>query len=176
MIRLIVILFWVLCQFAYALDSDVRQPATLEADDFEIDFNTGIRIYRGNVVFQQGSLQLNCQKLTTYLNDDDQLDKAICLGNRHNPGRFKQRPEHQEQDLTGVAGEITIDQISQLVMLQNRAQVIQGDLTMSGKIIIYNLSTQKVRVASGDAQDNHSVTDRPRLVIQPAKKRARESE
>ena len=32
---------------ALALDSDADQPATLEANDFEIDLKTGRRIYRG---------------------------------------------------------------------------------------------------------------------------------
>ena len=62
---------------SHALDSDSEQPATLDADDMEMDFATGLRVYRGNVVFRQGSIHLTCEELTTYFNDSDELDKAV---------------------------------------------------------------------------------------------------
>lgn len=174
---MVILLFWVLCQPGYALDSDAEQPASLQADDFEIDFNTGVRIYRGNVVFQQGSLRLNCEELTTYMNDDDELDRAICIGS---PGKFRQRPQPQDEEIVGVAAEITMDQIKQLVTLKSglkiRAQVVQNNLSMSGKMITYNLSTQKVKVTGGGTSAANADNARPSLVIQPAKKKAIESE
>ncbi len=187
--RLVVVgILLVLCQTANALDSDSEQPATLDADDFEMDFNTGVRIYRGDVVFRQGSIRLDCDELTTYLNDNSELDKGICIGN---PGKFKQRPEGQEEDVFGFAQEITMDQIKEIVTLQSQAKVIQGDTTITGRTITYDLVTEKVRVkgggsqssqtsgsessgseTSGDSATGEESTDdsRPSLVIQPRKK------
>ncbi len=171
-----VVLFLGLCLRGYALDSDANQSASLEADDFEIDFNSGVRVYHGNVVFRQGSLRLNCQQLTTYLNDDEQMDKAVCIGS---PGRFSQRPQHQDTDLVGVAEEITMNQTAQLVTLkgsvQTHARVVQGNLSMSGQIITYDLSTQKAKV-TGDASASNADNARPSLVIEPKKKPLLESE
>ncbi len=34
----------------WALNSDRNEPATVEADEVEYDFRTGVRTYKGNVV------------------------------------------------------------------------------------------------------------------------------
>ena len=40
---------------AAALESDRNQPATVEADEVEYDFRTGVRTYTGNVIVEQDS-------------------------------------------------------------------------------------------------------------------------
>lgn len=177
-----------------ALDSDRDQPATLEANDFELDLKTGVRTYRGDVVYRQGSIRLNCDELVTYFNDDGELDKGVCRGD---PGRFKQRPEGAEEDMVGEAREITMDQIEELVTMKSRARATQGANTITGRLITYNLATEKV-IVKGEAQTQvsakkeepddtgttqdvaddtgeqaaeTSAPSRARLVIQPRKKK-----
>ncbi|MEM7193493.1 MAG: lipopolysaccharide transport periplasmic protein LptA [Pseudomonadota bacterium] len=177
---------------SFALESDTSQPATLDADDFELDLKTGVRIYRGNVVYRQGSIRLDCDELTTYFNDDGELDKGVCTGR---PGKFKQRPEGAENDVIGKARTITIDQIEQVMVLKSRAQVEQAGTKMEGNLITYDLTTEKVRVkggsqgatqtasqqstdsgASGQTDTSSQANDgggssRPSLIIQPRKKK-----
>ena len=196
---LMTILMSGLVQIATALDSDSEQPATLDADDMEMDFATGVRTYRGSVVFTQGSIRMTCDELVTYLNDGGSLDKAICTGN---PARFKQRPEGQKNDVKGTALEITMDQIAELVTLNRSATVEQGTSTITGTVITYNLATEKANVKGGGSQSTQSsstatesgsptdtenvsaeVSDtdssdkaRPSLTIQPRKKEQSESD
>ena len=196
---LMTILMSGLVQIATALDSDSEQPATLDADDMEMDFATGVRTYRGSVVFTQGSIRMTCDELVTYLNDGGSLDKAICTGN---PARFKQRPEGQKNDVKGTALEITMDQIAELVTLNRSATVEQGTSTITGTVITYNLATEKANVKGGGSQstqssstatESGSPTDtenvsaevsetdssdksRPSLTIQPRKKEQSESD
>ena len=179
---------------SHALDSDSEQPATLDADDMEMDFATGLRVYRGNVVFRQGSIHLTCEELTTYFNESDELDKAVCVGS---PGRFKQRPEGAEHDVVGTAMTITMDQVEDLVTLKSQAKVVQGGTTISGRIITYNLVTEKASVKGGGSQASATSSSsqasgeesgsgetaastegsaRPSLVIQPRKKKTSESD
>lgn len=136
-------------QTAFALDSDQEQPAILEADNFELDLKTGVRIYRGNVVYRQGSIRFNCDELVTYFNDDDELDKAICNGD---PGKFKQRPEGSEDDMLGHAREITIDQVEELVVMKSSAYVRQGSNELSGQIITYDMATETVKAKGAEAR------------------------
>ncbi|WP_423905721.1 lipopolysaccharide transport periplasmic protein LptA [Candidatus Spongiihabitans sp.] len=150
------LLMGVFCQTGYALDSDSEQPTTLNADEFEIDLNTGVRIYRGNVVFRQGSIKLTCDELTTYLNDDAELDRGICIGS---PGIFIQRPEDSEVDIVGSAMEITMDEIENLVTLKSQAKVVQGGLTITGPIITYNKLTKKASVKGGGSQGIKAMTE-----------------
>lgn len=175
-------------QLAYGLDNDTEQPATLDADDMEMDFNSGLRVYRGNVVFRQGSIKMTCDELTTRFSSDGDLDEAICVGS---PGQFKQRPEGQTDDTVGTANSITLNRVNDLVTLKSRAKVVQGDSTIKGKLITYNLVTEKASVKGGGSQSSSTNeaststesgqessesaveedTSRPSLVIQPRKKK-----
>jgi lipopolysaccharide export system protein LptA len=179
---------------SFALDNDQDQPATLEANDFELDLKTGVRTYRGNVLYRQGSIRLECDELVTYFNDDGELDKAICTGD---PGRFKQRPQDSEEDMIGKAREITLDQIEELVVMKSQADVTQGRNRLTGRLLTYDLKTEKVRVKGGSAPAKTSTagaesessaesaeatgsttvsteaetSSRPTIVIQPRKKK-----
>lgn len=164
-------LLGVFCQAGYALDSDAEQPANVNADEFEIDLNNGVRIYRGNAVFTQGSIKLSCDELTTYLNDNDELDKGICIGS---PGVFVQRPEGAEVDIVGSALEITIDEIENLVTLKNQAEVVQGGTTITAQVITYNKLTEKVFVKGGESEGLTAKSPRASLTIQPRKKTTNE--
>ncbi len=185
--RVFLILSVFLVQPVYALDSDREQPATLEADDFEIDLSTGVRVYRGNVVFRQGSIRIECDELITHLNDEGGLDKGVCTGT---PSRFKQRPEGAKEDVVGVARKITMDEIEEIVVLKSQAKVSQGGTKISGRLITYDLVTEKVIVKGGGNQTASSAkksdgdessangneeadqgNSRPSLVIQPRKKK-----
>jgi len=183
--------------FLIALDSDSEQPATLEANTFEIDLQTGQRIYRGDVLYRQGSIRLECDELITNFNDDGELDKAVCTGD---PGKFKQRPQDSEDDMLGEARVITLDQVGELVTLESRAQVEQGLTKLNGRLLTYNLKTEKI-VVKGDASgqsgkaaepktaegetageqtgteiQTEQGTSRPTIVIQPRKKKATTAE
>ena len=150
---------------ALALDSDKDQPATLQADDFELDLDTGVRTYRGNVVFRQGSLHLDCDALVTHYDEDGEFDKGVCTGS---PGRFKQRPEGRDADVSGRALSITLDKVADTVMLEGAAEVEQAGDRIQGGRITYDLETRKAKVTGGatsSAADDSGA--RPRLIIRP---------
>ena len=166
------LLLYLLIQTACALDDDADQPTFLDADDMEIDFTKGIRIYRGNVVFTQGSMRLNCDKLVTYLDDNQALEEAICTGD---PARFKQRPQDQDKDMRSSALEIILNQTNDQLILENHARIEQGDSIITGNKVTYNLATRKARITGGQSirpgSGNESqYSSRVRMVIQPWKK------
>lgn len=166
------VMVFALVAVAHALDSDREQPATMQADDFTLDLAAGTRIYRGNVIFRQGSLRLRCAVLTTHHDQDGALVKGVCSGS---PGTFAQRLEstqHQNQDARGQARTITLDRQEDVVLFEGGGEIefggqFGGQLEgrsegnrIAGERIRYDLGAEKV-TASGVA------ADRPRLVIQP---------
>ncbi len=167
------LLLYLLIQTACALDEDANQPAFLDADDMEIDFTKGVRIYRGNVVFTQGSIRLNCDKLVTYLDDTQGLEEAICTGE---PARFKQRPQNQDEDMRASALEITLDQGNDRLLLESQARIEQGDSIITGNTVNYNLATRKARITGGhqnlqpDSDSESQGSSRVRMTIQPREK------
>lgn len=162
---------------SHALENDTEQPATLDADEIELDFKTGVRIYRGNVVFSQGSIRITCNLLTTHFDDDGELERAVCEGA---PGTFRQRPEGEDQDVVGEAREIVLDQSDRLVTMKSGARIMQGDSNMSGNLISYDLDSEKAIAKGGSVQSQETdeknsgtgsqdESSRPRIVIQPRK-------
>ncbi len=172
-----------LCLIAttYAYDNDRDQPATLDADEFDMDFQTGVRTYRGNVVYQQGSIRLYADELVAHFKDGE-LQRAVARGNL---AEFRQRPEDSETDVVGVALRIELNEVKQLVILRDRAKVTQDSNTVTGKSIVYNMLTEKVKVRSGGSKKpsrtktestadgeagtpaTEETTARPRIVIKP---------
>ncbi len=166
---------------SYAYDTDRDQPATLDADEFDMDFQTGVRTYRGNVVYQQGSIRLFADELVAFFKDGE-LQRAVARGNL---AEFRQRPDDSETDVVGVALRIELNEVKQTVTLRDRARVTQDANTVTGKKIVYNMLTEKVNVRSGKEKPTstkvQSTTDggtetpaaagedtaRPRIVIQP---------
>ena len=186
-VRLLILLLTSLVNMQlFALDSDSEMTATLDADNIEMDFITGVRIYQGNVVFRQGSIHMTCDELTTYYDDDDKLEKAVCIGS---PGTIKQRPEDNDHDVIGSALEITVEQLEERYILTGQATITQEGSTVSGSIIIYDLKSEKAVIKSGGTQhaasgststegisDDAPLTEigstgtaRSRMVIQPRK-------
>ncbi|MCP3953538.1 MAG: lipopolysaccharide transport periplasmic protein LptA [Desulfobacterales bacterium] len=170
-----------LIALSYAYDTDRDQPATLDADEFDMVFQPGVRPYRGNVVYQLGSIRLFADELVAYFKDGE-LQRAVARGNL---AEFRQRPDDSETDVVGVALRIELNEVKQTVILRDRARVTQDANTVTGKRIVYNMLTEKVNVRSGKEKQTKpkvpSTTDggtetpaaaeedtaRPRIVIQP---------
>jgi len=171
---------------AQAYETDTEQPATLDADEFDMDFQTGVRTYRGNVVYQQGSIRLYADEVVAYFRDGN-LQRAVARGNR---AEFRQRPDDSDADVVGLALRIELNQETQIVTLTDRAKVTQELNTVTGKKIVYNMKTERVNVNSGprktnparattaptaegtkttDSKAEETQSSRPRIVIQPRK-------
>lgn len=174
------------CTQVMALKSDKSQPATIEADEVEMDFRTGKRTYQGNVSVQQGTMRITADKLiATY--EDNKLTEATAFGN---PAVFRQRPEGKDQDVVGKAKRLKLDQVQDLVTLDENASLTQDADTIEGKTIVYNLETEKMLVQGGtttaepatttqveaepqpeeaevESKAEEAPTERPRITIQP---------
>lgn len=174
------------CTQVMALKSDKSQPATIEADEVEMDFRTGKRTYQGNVSVQQGTMRITADKLiATY--EDNKLTEATAFGN---PAVFRQRPEGKDQDVVGKAKRLKLDQVQDLVTLDENASLTQDADTIEGKTIVYNLETEKMLVQGGtttaepatttqveaepqpeagevESKAEEAPTKRPRITIQP---------
>jgi len=177
-----IVLGFSLIALSHAYDTDRDQPATLDADEFDMDFQTGVRTYRGNVVYQQGSIRLFADELVAYFKDGE-LQRAVARGNL---AEFRQRPDDSETDVVGVALRIELNEAEQLVTLRDRAKVTQDANTVTGYFFNDTTTTEKVKVRSGGKKKPTRTkvqptadggtetpaaaeegTARPRIVIQP---------
>ena len=167
----------------HALESDRDQPALIEADEVELDFASGQRIYRGNVSIKQGTIRIIADEVELYYHDE-QLEKAIARGN---PAVFRQRPDQKLQDVIGLSKIIELDEINNIVTFIGQATIRQGRDAVSGDTIVYDMARDKMNVRgrtrttkapeqTNDDSDQSSQdpaatgSDRPRIVLQPRSK------
>lgn len=134
-----------LSPMAHALKSDRDQPAVIDADAVDIDFKTGLRVYYGNVKLRQGTLRLDADKLEVRFKDDA-LESAVAVGE---PAEFRQRPDGKEHDVVGTALFIHLDEINNIMTLTREAVLTQGQDSVAGRTIVYNMGTDKMQVRSG---------------------------
>lgn len=125
-----------------ALESDREQPATVEADEVEYDFRTGVRTYKGNVIVIQGTLKITADKLEVVYDGQD-LQSATAWGR---PASFKQRPDGKDQDVIGKGEKIILDQIANTLTLYDEASLQQGPDVANGDEIVYNITDDKLSI------------------------------
>lgn len=175
---------------SFALSTDRDQPAEIEADDIEFDFQKGTRTYINNVLVVQGTLRLKADKVIAVYKDKD-LDTATAWGKL---ARFKQRPDGKEHDVEGWAKQIIVNQKENTLTLIGKAALKQGTDTARGETIVYNMATDTLSLKGGakvgaagkdgsqvpkrtmedpfanDGQDAGPVIKRPKPVKKSAKK------
>jgi lipopolysaccharide export system protein LptA len=157
----------------FALSTDKDQPIEIEADFAELDDESDVTVYRGNVIVSQGSLRLSGDKLTVNFTEEQELKNAFLVGR---PARFKQRPDNKDVDTEGEAMQMEYHANESLLYLIEHAKLNQGQKLLSGHRITYDtersiLTARKAR--STEAQQSPSDTaggGRIRIVIPPKKK------
>jgi len=157
-----------------AQDNVPDQPLFLNADYIELNFNTGERLYRGNVVLTQGDITIECDEMTTIYDDQDELLHALCSGE---PGIFKKEPGMAGQEaLIGSAARITYDREKSQVMLVDGAEMKRGRMSINGYRIHHNITTEKTIVQSNQqgsgtteaaGSSEPAASSQPKVVIRP---------
>ena len=130
---------------ASALSTDRDQPAEIEADDIEYDFQKGVRTFIDNVLVVQGTLRLKADKVVAVY-EGRELDTATAWGSL---ARFKQRPDGKPDDVEGWAEKIVVNQKANTLTLIGQAALKQGPDTARGDTIVYNMATDTLSLKGG---------------------------
>lgn len=125
-----------------ALSTDKNEPAVISADDVEFDFSTGVRIYRGNVKLDQGTMKLRADKLIVEYKDDV-LQKATAFGQ---PAVFQQRPDDKPNDVIGKGMKLELDEVNNMVILIDNASLNDGEKNAAGAMITYDMANDKMKI------------------------------
>ena len=141
---------------AYPLPEDREQPISLEANSASFDQNTGVSVYRGNVVVTQGSMYLAADKATVYFKNS-QFVKMEAAGA---PTRFRYRPAADRPEIDGIGREVSYDVKAGQVTVSGGARFNQGGDVMTGETIVYDLSQDVVKVEGGK--------QRIKIILQPS--------
>jgi lipopolysaccharide export system protein LptA len=156
---------------AHSLDSDANAEITIQSDRAEFDRKTGIAIYIGSVILEQGSLLITADQITLFSDEEQRLNKAVAEGK---PAHFQQLMEG-DKGLTKAKGHnITYLTLEKSISLSKEAELKQEGNAFSGNHIIYNMDNESVS-AKGQAETQVSPkgeeqpSGRIKMIIQPAK-------
>lgn len=144
-----------------AMDSDSSQPIIIEANHATYDENTGETVYTGDVRATQGSLVVNSDIMTVYQKDGT-TDKVVALGK---PVRLKQTPDGGGDDMNGTSARAEYFPEKGLLILLDKAVVIQGTMTTESDRIDYD--SAKGVATAGSA---NSGSKRVHVTITPKEK------
>lgn len=150
---------------AAALPDDQQQPIYIESDRAERDGQKGIMRYEGDVRLRQGSLNIRAESLVVHTDTNRQVERVVAEGT---PAHFEQQPDVDDQPVAAQANTIRYDVTSERLELQTNARIVQGNATMSGNRIDYDIASEILK-AEGDTE-----SDSPRIemVLPPQSDRA----
>lgn len=121
------------------------------ADTAEINQQSGISIYTGQVVAIQGSTSLQADKVIIKQDAQHQLLEVIAYGQ---PAIYKTTPEAGKAELTATALEIHYFPPRHLVQLIEEALVVQDGNRYSAPLINYDIAAQTIH--SPSMQNGHT--------------------
>lgn len=161
MIRtLFLILPFLLSTWAMAASSDKLQTAYVKAHQTTLNYKTKTGIYIGQVKMTQGTTTILADRITTYFNKNDQLEKAVAIGKL---ASYTTLPDNSKLPFTASGEIINYYPIQGYVELIGQAKATQGNDSLAGPHIKYNINQQTV--ISLPVSTGHTT-----IIIQPEQK------
>lgn len=144
---------------AAAREGDRRQPADVEADRVEIDRDSGISHYYGNVVFSQGTLRLTGERVDLRA-PGGVVEHATAVGT---PARVRQETDAGEV-VRAHARTIEYDALEGRVTLTGDAELLRAGERFAAGRIVYRRDSG--RLEAGRGEDDQRV----RIRIEPGQR------
>ena len=149
--------------------ADRDKPVNLESDTAEVNDQTQVSVYQGNVRLTQGTLLITGDKLVV-LQDSDGFSKSTAYGN---PTYFKQKRDGLDELTEGWAQRLEYDAKRDKVEMFTQARIKRGQDEVRGNYIAYDSLTEAYRVIGGkEASTEYNPKGRVRAVIQPKRRGA----
>lgn len=131
-------------------------PIHLDADHADIDANTGVGIYTGNVILTQGRREITGDRMTVHTRGNRELDHVVVEGN---PATWRQPPEGGGEEILGEAPRMEYHTRNpEHVKLLEGGRVTRGRNVFTGETIEYNLETERVVARGRDATERIRIT------------------
>ncbi len=144
---------------AMAMPEDAQQAIHITADSATRNDQTGITVYKGDVLLTQGSMKVIGDSIELR-QSGTRVSTIIAKGS---PAEFQQRPE-AGKEVTHAYGEVLDYNIrTKELEITGQAKISQGSDSFSGNRIIYDMNRSTVNAFG----DNSANGQRVQMIIQP---------
>ncbi len=128
-----------------ALDSDRKQPISLEADSAVMDEAKGHYVYSGNVIVTQGSMIISANSVEIIMDANDNIDRFHAIGNADSQAHLQQSAQSDQSKLEAWADDLVYEVIKDVITLTGHAALHQKGNQFSGDTIYYSVADEKVK-------------------------------
>ena len=159
---------------AHAEKADREKPINIEADRMSMDDIKKVQVFEGNVVLNQGTLQIRTSRLVI-TQDADGFQKGVASGGADGLARFRQKREGVDEYMEGEGERIEHDAREEKTEFFIRGWVKSGQDEVKGPYISYDALTEKYLVTNGSGAQKVATgagQARVRAIIQPKGKSA----
>ena len=159
---------------AHAEKADREKPMNIEADRMSMDDIKKVQVFEGNVIVNQGTMQIRTSRLVV-TQDADGFQKGVATGGADGLARFKQKREGVDEYVEGEGERIEHDARDEKTEFFIRGWVKSGEDEVKGPYISYDALTEKYLVTNGSGGQKTATgaaQARVRAIIQPKGKSA----
>lgn len=159
---------------AHAEKADREKPMNIEADRMSMDDIKKVQVFEGNVIVNQGTMQIRTSRLVV-TQDADGFQKGVATGGADGLARFKQKREGVDEYMEGEGERIEHDAREEKTEFFIRGWVKSGQDEVKGPYISYDALTEKYLVTNGSGGQKTATgaaQARVRAIIQPKGKNA----
>ncbi len=154
--KILILLLLLATTAGHAADRD--QPIRLEADRAQLDQNTGVSVYEGNVVVTQGSMRLAADTATIFL-ENGAFKRVEAVGK---PARFRVTPEGQKTPIDGEGRKLEYDVTTGQVVITGAVRFTQNRDEFRGERVVYEMATGRIAAGGGGDKGRVQFTLQPR--------------
>ncbi len=142
-----------LCVFvcAYGLEEDRLQEIIIKGERAELDEQSGVITYKGDVTLKQGSLELSAEILRATRENGQVVEIGASQGEAGDAVSYAQCIRPDEPEVTALAREMIYDLRAQTIQLNGDAVLRQSDVEFRGNLILYDIARGKTE-ASGEVE------------------------
>lgn len=133
---------------ALAADGERQLPVHLRADRIDIDQKKGLSLYRGHVVFSQGTLRLTAARADVQ-NRANVIETVAAEGK---PVTFRHRPEGRSEFIEGEANRVVYHALAQRADLFGDVQINRGRDLFRSAVLHYDITNQSMIGESSNGQ------------------------
>jgi lipopolysaccharide export system protein LptA len=164
--KLLLLLVFIMPSTAWSLSTDKDQPIEIEADHAQMDDVKGITQYKGNAVLTQGTLRIEGDIITFYLDKNRELIKVIAQGKL---AKYQQIQKPGETPIKARALQLEYYAQTQMMHLLGKGHVWQNGNETRGARIEYDINKNTANASSEPAKIDGQPLKKERIhmIFQP---------
>ena len=154
---------FLLANSSRALDSDRHQPIRIQADAAMVDETAGTSIYQGNVIIQQGTLQVTADEVEIYTAENEVIQIIAKAANEPNVlAHYEQQINEGKDMVRAEAQKITYLVQEERLHLTGSAKLQQVGDIFTGALLFYDLGRGIVNLNSDGSSGRINMTITPK--------------